>query len=85
MSPTRSSSGPTYTQLGSIPTRPGVWGQWQGPAGESQSSVPISNVPQVGHHPAGQHPQELSDMLQMLGHSEQASYEDISMFNSFPE
>lgn len=63
-----------------------MWNQWQGPTGEVQSSsVPIPNVQQVTHHAAGQHPQELSEMLQMLGHSEQPSYEDISMFNSFPE
>ena len=88
MSPSRSPSGPTYTQLGSVPPRPGVWGQWQpGAPGESQpTSAPVSASGPAGQ-PGTQHPQELlsSEMLQMLGQSEPASFEDLSMFNSFPE
>lgn len=86
MSPSRSPSGPTYTQLGSVPPRSGVWGQWQaGAPGDSQpTSAPVSAAGPPGQ-PGAQHPQELSEMLQMLGQSEPAAFEDLSMFNSFPE
>lgn len=77
LSPSRSPSGPTYTQLapGGGAGRPGLWGQWQ--PGEAPPA------PGGGGAPAQQ--QELSDMLQMLDQSGTASFEELSMFNSFPE
>jgi len=77
-----------------------MWGQWQGSgtteAPVSSASAPGSAPPPNNiNHPqnhansntSGTHPpqQELSDMLQMLGQSEPTSFEDLSMFNSFPE
>lgn len=95
--PSRSPSGPTYTQLNSAVGNRGMWGQWQGTA---TPETPVSSAPsaqQTGppNHPqnhvnsntSGPHPpqQELSDMLQMLGQTEPTSFEDLSMFNTFTE
>ncbi|KAM7311624.1 aryl hydrocarbon receptor nuclear translocator homolog isoform X1 [Ixodes scapularis] len=92
MSPSsRSPSGPTYTQLGSAPGARGLWGQWQGP-GASESPAPPSGGGGGGSgggpqpvQPSQPPQQELSDMLQMLDQSGTASFEELSMFNSFSE
>jgi hypothetical protein len=96
--PSRSPSGPTYTQLGATPGTRGMWGQWPNSSapdntptsGGSSVSHPSSHVNTGGPHPSGaphppHQPQELSDMLQMLGQSEPTSFEDLSMFNTFTE
>jgi len=79
----RSPSGPTYTQLGSGTASRGMWTQW-GQAGHHSDltpSVPVTSGP--GH---AQQPQELSDMLQILGQAEQGpTFEDLNMFNSYQE
>ena len=90
----RSPSGPTYTQLGSSTVPRGMWCQWQGSSGTTDGqppNIPVTSAgqptgPSASVHP-GPHPpqQELSDMLQILNQSEQASFEDLSMFNSFTE
>ncbi|XP_064459399.1 aryl hydrocarbon receptor nuclear translocator homolog isoform X1 [Ornithodoros turicata] len=98
--PSRSPSGPTYTQLGSTPSARGMWGQWQG-GGQQASESPASSSAGpggAGGGPGGHAPplpggsgnpsqpqQELSDMLQMLDQSGTASFEELSMFNSFSE
>ncbi|XP_076355594.1 aryl hydrocarbon receptor nuclear translocator homolog isoform X2 [Tachypleus tridentatus] len=84
--PSRSPSGPTYTQLGAAPGSRGMWTQWQGSAA---SETPVSSA--AGSHPpgpgsgSGAPQQELSDMLQMLDQSGTTSFEDLSMFNTFSE
>ncbi|XP_054160302.1 aryl hydrocarbon receptor nuclear translocator homolog isoform X2 [Oppia nitens] len=93
--PSRSPSGPTYTQLNSAPGSRGMWGQWHNngaPDAPTTSASSVSHPPTHGnpsvanHGPGGPHqPQELSDMLQMLGQSEPTSFEDLSMFNTFTE
>ncbi|RWS10827.1 aryl hydrocarbon receptor nuclear translocator-like isoform X1 [Dinothrombium tinctorium] len=97
--PSRSPSGPTYTQLNTAPGARGMWGQWQGNAATDPPVSSANPPPTNANHPqnhanstsgahgsGGTHPQpELSDMLQMLGQSETASFEDLSMFNSFSE
>ncbi|XP_054716036.1 aryl hydrocarbon receptor nuclear translocator homolog isoform X3 [Uloborus diversus] len=87
-SPARSPSGPTYTQLGSAPGPRGIWGQWQGPGTPDgpPSSTTAGPHPQ-SHGPGGNGPQqqELSDMLQMLDQGGASSFEELSMFNTFPE
>lgn len=74
-----------------------MWGQWQGapnseaPATSTPSAVQTASAHTGAHnntatHPSGTHPpQELSDMLQMLGQTEPTSFEDLSMFNTFSE
>ncbi|XP_026816126.1 aryl hydrocarbon receptor nuclear translocator homolog isoform X2 [Rhopalosiphum maidis] len=90
MSPSRSPSGPTYTQLSGgarqttyhnpspATASPGMWG-WQ--AGATGATAVANNVPP---HPHSGHPQELSDMMmQMLDQSAAAaSFEDLNMFNT---
>jgi len=99
--PARSPSGPTYTQLNSAPVvargaAAGMWcHQWQGgshaapetPPGSSGVGAPANSNSSASGATAAGHPpqQELSEMLQMLGQSETASFEDLSMFNTFPE
>ncbi|RWS30892.1 aryl hydrocarbon receptor nuclear translocator-like isoform X1 [Leptotrombidium deliense] len=98
--PSRSPSGPTYTQLNTAPGPRGMWGQWQGNPGTEPPVTSATGAPPANpshpqnhanstsgaHNSGGAHPQpELSDMLQMLGQSETASFEDLSMFNSFSE
>lgn len=94
MSPSsRSPSGPTYTQLGSTPGSRGLWGQWQGPGASDSPSQTAPGGPGGGGSQGGGGPQgpsqppqqELSDMLQMLDQSGTASFEELSMFNSFSE
>ena len=78
----RSPSGPTYTQLGSTSASRGMWTQWGQTAHPDSLSVPVTSASSV--HP--QQPQELSDMLQILGQAEQGpSFEDLSMFNQYQE
>ena len=72
-----------------------MWGQWQSGGGTdapttSPSTVNHSashgSVSAANHGPGGPHqPQELSDMLQMLGQSEPTSFEELSMFSTFTE
>jgi hypothetical protein len=73
-----------------------MWGQWQNsavPEAPTTSSASAVNHPSAhgnasaGNHPSGapHQPQELSDMLQMLGQSEPTSFEELSMFNTFTE
>ncbi|KAG1682535.1 Aryl hydrocarbon receptor nuclear translocator [Nymphon striatum] len=87
MSPTRSPSGPTYTQLGSASSTRGMWGHnW--PGNQSGAQPQGTTHPAAHQHPGNQQPgqqQEFSDMLQMLDQSGGASFEDLSMFNSFTE
>jgi len=93
--PSRSPSGPTYTQLNSAPGSRGMWGQWHnnaGPEAPTTSASVVSHPSTHGNASAGNHgtggphqPQELSDMLQMLGQSEPTSFEELSMFNTFTE
>ncbi|XP_075744965.1 aryl hydrocarbon receptor nuclear translocator homolog tgo isoform X1 [Rhipicephalus microplus] len=79
LSPSRSPSGPTYTQLApGGAARPGLWGQWQ------PGEAPPPGAGGAPPPPPAQQ-QELSDMLQMLDQSGTASFEELSMFNSFPE
>lgn len=79
LSPSRSPSGPTYTQLAPGGAgRPGLWGQWQ------PGEAPPPGAGGAPPPPPAQQ-QELSDMLQMLDQSGTASFEELSMFNSFPE
>ncbi|GFS66152.1 aryl hydrocarbon receptor nuclear translocator homolog [Trichonephila clavipes] len=87
-SPARSPSGPTYTQLSSAPGPRGMWGQWQGPGTPDgpPSSTTAGNHPQThGASGSGPQQQELSDMLQMLDQGGASSFEELSMFNTFPE
>ncbi|GFR21646.1 hypothetical protein TNCT_225031 [Trichonephila clavata] len=87
-SPARSPSGPTYTQLSSAPGSRGMWGQWQGPGTPDGplSLTAAGNHPQT-HGASGSRPlqQELSDILQMLDQGGASSFEELSMFNTFPE
>ena len=72
-----------------------MWGQWQnsGNSDAPTTSASVVNHPSshgnasaANHAPGGGHqPQELSDMLQMLGQSEPTSFEELSMFNTFTE
>lgn len=57
----------------------GMWPQtWHsGTAADQQQTQPIQNVPA--------HQQQDMEMLQMLGQSDQNSFEDLNMFNSFNE
>ncbi|XP_071034655.1 aryl hydrocarbon receptor nuclear translocator homolog isoform X4 [Parasteatoda tepidariorum] len=87
-SPARSPSGPTYTQLGSTPGPRGIWGHWQSqgtPEGPSSSTSSGSHPQAHGAPGSGPQQQELSDMLQMLDQSGASSFEELSMFNTFPE
>jgi len=72
-----------------------MWGQWHnnaGPEAPTTSASVVSHPSTHGNASAGNHgtggphqPQELSDMLQMLGQSEPTSFEELSMFNTFTE
>ncbi|XP_035220110.1 aryl hydrocarbon receptor nuclear translocator homolog isoform X2 [Stegodyphus dumicola] len=87
-SPARSPSGPTYTQLGSAPGPRGIWGQWQGPGtpdGPPSSTAAGSHPQTHGGSSSQPQQQELTDMLQMLDQGGASSFEDLSMFNTFPE
>ncbi|XP_076331733.1 aryl hydrocarbon receptor nuclear translocator homolog isoform X2 [Tachypleus tridentatus] len=86
--PSRSPSGPTYTQLSSAPgSRVGMWTQWQGgaPSETPVSSTGGSHAPGPGSGSGAPQQQELTDMLQMLDQSGTATFEDLSMFNTFSE
>lgn len=65
----------------------GIWGQWQGPGTpDGPPSSTAGNHPQPhGTSGTGPQQQELSDMLQMLDQGGASSFEDLSMFNTFPE
>lgn len=65
----------------------GVWSQgWQPGAHGADPSGPVPTTAAGGHGVHGGQPQqELSDMLQMLGQNEPASFEDLNMFNNFAE
>ncbi|KAJ6220909.1 hypothetical protein RDWZM_006721 [Blomia tropicalis] len=85
VSPSRSPSGPTYTQLGTTPAR-GMWPQWHTPSVSDQQQSMAGNAG-ISHQQQQQQqsqPQEM-DMLQMLGQQDQATFEDLNMFNSFNE
>ncbi|KAF8790296.1 aryl hydrocarbon receptor nuclear translocator homolog isoform X2 [Argiope bruennichi] len=87
-SPARSPSGPTYTQLSSAPGPRGMWGQWQGPAtpdGPPSSTATGNHSQAHGGSGSGPQQQELTDMLQMLDQGGASSFEELSMFNTFPE
>ncbi|GIY11218.1 aryl hydrocarbon receptor nuclear translocator homolog [Caerostris darwini] len=87
-SPARSPSGPTYTQLSSASGPRGMWGQWQGPGtpdGPPSSTATGNHSQTHGGTGSGPQQQELSDMLQMLDQSGASSFEELSMFNTFPE
>ncbi|GIY27129.1 aryl hydrocarbon receptor nuclear translocator homolog [Caerostris extrusa] len=87
-SPARSPSGPTYTQLSSASGPRGMWGQWQGPGtpdGPPSSTTTGNHSQTHGGTGSGPQQQELSDMLQMLDQSGASSFEELSMFNTFPE
>ena len=71
-----------------------MWGQWQNSGAEAPTTSasvvnhppPHVNASATNHGTGGPHqPQELSDMLQMLGQSEPTSFEELSMFNTFTE
>lgn len=92
VSPSRSPSGPTYTQLGTTPAR-GMWPQWHAPPGadsqqqqQQQAMQQQANSQQQQQQQQGMPQQQEMDMLQMLGQPDQSSaFEDLSMFNSFNE
>jgi hypothetical protein len=67
-----------------------MWTQWQGngPVDGQAPSVPVTSAAQAAGMAGGvPHPpqQELSDMLQILNQSDQQSFEELQMFNSFSD
>lgn len=66
----------------------GIWGQWQNagtPDGPPSSTAANHPQPHGASGAGPQQQQELSDMLQMLDQGGASSFEDLSMFNTFPE
>ncbi|CAM1311280.1 ARNT (predicted) [Pycnogonum litorale] len=85
LSPARSPSGSTYTQLATASSAArGMWTHgWSGSSQPTAASHAPAHVSGHPHQPGQQ--QELTDMLQMLDQTAATTFEDLSMFNSFPE
>lgn len=63
-----------------------MWPQWHTPSVSDQQQSMAGNAG-ISHQQQQQQqsqPQEM-DMLQMLGQQDQATFEDLNMFNSFNE